>query len=140
MHVHIGFIKENKKRFKLLKMAEPLILWYKNTLNCTERSIFSHHIWGYYRESEYSFKRKRRYQPIVYTKHNTAEFRCFDYQDLFNNQMIRLFTILIYKMYKKEPLNVEKKHLEFFKVLQNVTNDNDQLTLDDIKKELQQYK
>jgi len=123
MHLHISFPYKNKSRFKKIKNLEPHIVAKKLEISPTYRAITSHHIWGNYRPSEYQFKQKNRYQPIIYTGRNTIEFRLFDYDDLFIKDGLKWLAVLLFVTYNNIEVEVNTEDLKLYDELRNLPSE-----------------
>ena len=71
----------------LKTFLSALATFYKIKLNPSYRFLFSHHIWGNYRDYGYNYKRKRKFSPVNLSKPRgdkpwTIEIRVFDIEDL----------------------------------------------------------
>jgi len=123
MHLHISFPFKNKKRFEKIKNLEPHIIAKKLEIAPTYRAVTSHHIWGAYRPSEYQFKQKNRYQPIIYTNKNTIEFRLFDYDDLFMKEGLKWLALLLYVTYNDIEVEVNIADLKLYDKLKRLPSE-----------------
>ena len=79
IHLHLGYIVRSERRLNWFK---KLAVYWKYKNNPDLRFLTSHHIWGNHRPSNYSFKRRPKFSPVIVTSHGTVEFRCFSFEDI----------------------------------------------------------
>jgi len=83
LHIHISF-NDYRKQINLFQqlIKSNIIPNWKMTTYPSLRSISSHHIWGKYRDYEYSYKQRDKFVPVLWTDFNTIELRIFDNEDI----------------------------------------------------------
>jgi len=90
-------------------------------LNDDTRFYFSHHIWGAFRPSEFSFKSKARFSPCVLTSHNTIELRVFSFDDIYDKkkreQLAFFIHLLVSAKSTREIIKVMKWNSDLISVL-----------------------
>jgi len=92
LHIHISIAddeihQETKEKFFANSYSykiQLITLNEKLRLNSDPRVVFSHHVAGALRPSEYQFKKKQKFRPVFYAeKTDTFEIRVFSLYDLF---------------------------------------------------------
>jgi hypothetical protein len=121
IHIHIGgeeFMEEFVRYavdndlslgYVYNKFRQFIVRNYIDIFGLSGRFVFSHHIWGNYRDSSYEFKRKRKFRPALFRyEHNTFEFRLFNLEDLFEVEKMCKFFKKIYN-FKVEKIDRVRK-------------------------------
>jgi hypothetical protein len=125
IHLHISVPEmEYKYRNGLFSLdrIRKYIVQYKVENNIDLRFLTSHHIWGHYRGSNYQFKQKRKYQPVIWTSRGTIEIRCLNYFDFTENKDVLveyLWNIICY-LNGESNFRIKRKSKEVFKFLKNI--------------------
>ena len=107
IHIHINGVEEFKDyavdngiQVGVLfdKFREFLVRLYIEIFGLSGRFVFSHHVWGHYRSSRYSFKQKSKFRPVVFRReYNTFELRMFNLEDLFDVKRMKKFLRRLYR-------------------------------------------
>jgi len=100
LHIHISlnhYYNATKDFYRVARHSN-YVEWFKLKELPTYRAIVSHHIWGSRRRYEYSYKRKRRYAPIILTQIPTVEFRIFDVEDIIYKTRRRKLAKFLYEL------------------------------------------
>ena len=87
LHLHINKDAINISSLRSLRLITAF--FKQKEIGDDSRFYFSHHIWGAYRPSSYSFKCKARFSPCVLTAHGTIEFRVFSFDDIYEEKKRR---------------------------------------------------
>jgi hypothetical protein len=74
-------------------------VYLKHIYSRDMRFITSHHIWGAFRNSNYSFKRKLKFAPVIVSQHETIEFRLFSFEDIANREMRKRIAKFFHTIY-----------------------------------------
>ena len=93
-HLHIGGHIPPEK----LKWFKAFAIYWKYKNNWDLRVRTSHHIWGKHRISNYNFKNKSKFSPVINTTHNTTEFRIFSADDIILRRLRKKLAIFIYHL------------------------------------------
>jgi len=65
------------------RVGDAVMSRIAHTTGLSARQVFSHHIWGRYRDSRHSWKRSSRFKPCLFnTTHRTFELRAIDFEQL----------------------------------------------------------
>jgi len=152
LHIHISFPEFDmyelgdkfKTSYTYQKNIIKWVVWQKLSFNPDFRFIFSHHIWGNIRYSNYEFKKKKKFKPIVFTNKNTFEIRMFSFFDLmyYRDKISQIIQKLAYYLTKFKTPRLKRDVHEYLKDL--FDNTVDYFNLSDIYKLLRysntQYK
>ena len=95
------------------KFREYIIRAYIDIFGISGRFAFSHHIWGYYRNSIYDYKQKSKFRPALYRhEHKTFEMRLFNLEDIFDIVKMREFLKRIYNFKVEKIEKVRKSRVQ----------------------------
>jgi len=112
LHFHISFVNDEEHEkaldrfFSRASFFQKLALAQKLYLNADPRVLYSHHLTGALRPSNYNFKKKFRFRPVYFNdKYATFEIRIFSLFDLlFKRRSLssRLASFIRSLLYKEE--------------------------------------
>lgn len=151
VHIHLGgdefisqffkYANENELYIGRVfnKFREFIIRTYIDIFGISGRFAFSHHVWGYYRNSIYEYKQKSKFRPALYRhEHKTFELRLFNLEDIFDIVKMREFLKRIYNFKVKKIEKVRKSRVQ--SRLESVNSEFDSSWIEFYEKEKNRFK